>query len=122
MRDDLVIMSISGTASGNYPAVSGGAPAAIFMKQAYGFSLIVKPLAGQTGTLKVQVSNDTDAVMMGNTGTPIWADLANGSLTINGAAVQTLNIDAVYYRWLRLDWTRSGGATSFVAQLNVKGP
>ena len=120
MLINLVQFNVDVTTNSDYPTASGGAPAAILLDQMYGFSIVIKALSGQVGTLKLQVSNDDNTTMLN--GTPTWADLANGSFTINGAATQTGNFDAQYYRWLRVDYAKNSGTGLIAVQINVKGP
>lgn len=83
--------------------------------------MIVSSLALQVGALKFQVSNDTPNSINGNGATPIWFDLPSGGFTINGAAVQGGNFDALYWRWLRVVYTKTSGTGLMQVLLNLKG-
>lgn len=120
MRNDAFEIDVDASASGIYPALNPPTLPAISFENIYGFSIIVSSLAGQTGTLTIQVSNDQLNTLLSGSGT--WASLPSGALTIAGAAIQVGNFDATFYKWLRINYTRTGGAGTIQAFFCLKGP
>lgn len=102
--------------------LAAGAQGPVFsLEHIYGFSVILNCLAAQVGTLKFQVSNDDPKTLSQNPSAAVWFDLPSGSFTVNGAAVQGSNFDAIYYRWLRVYYTKTSGAGVIQVLLNLKG-
>lgn len=102
-------------------SVASTTGSAISFQNMYGFSVVCQSLAAQTGTLKFQGSNSSASAINGNGAAPVWGDIASASITLAGAAIQVLNLDAQYWVWIRAVYTRTGGAGTIVVQLNSKG-
>lgn len=121
MRVNQKEIDVDVTINANYPAASDGPVGAISIEHIYGFSAIINALTGQAGTLLFEVSNDSEATLRQNPTAAVWAPLTSGSFTISGAAVQTGNFDAQYWRWLRINYAKSSGAGVIQVLLNWKG-
>lgn len=66
------------------------------------------------GTLKIQVSNDTEE------GPTIWDDLADSDHAISAADHDTYIIDAVGYSFIKLVYTYTSGSGTFGAKYTEK--
>lgn len=75
------------------------------------------------GTLVLQCSNDAPSAVIGSgSGTPVpvnWSTCANGSntgsATVSSGALTFISLQWLNSRWIRLQWTRSGGSGTFTA-------
>lgn len=70
-----------------------------------------------TGTLKLQVSNDTSDVAADLVN---WEDLADSSVSITASGQQVYNIRYVYYNKIKLVYTRTSGDGTMSAKYTGK--
>lgn len=79
--------------------------------------------AAATGTLKIQMSNDVnDATNPAKPFTPTnWTDITGASVAVAGVAPVAILLTLVSYRWLRVVFTRTGGAGTFSASFKSSG-
>lgn len=93
----------------------------IHLDQNYGFSIQCIFTGTPTGTLKIQGSNDVGYDSNGG-GVVNWSDIAGATIALTGAAGSGMfNLDATYYKWARLFYTRVAGSGTLTARLNSKG-
>jgi hypothetical protein len=92
----------------------------INLDQKYGFSIHAVFTGTPTGTLKIQGSNDVGSDGIG-TGVSNWSDIPGQTLAVAAAGNGMFNVDASYYKWARLFYTKAGGTGTLTARLNSKG-
>jgi hypothetical protein len=98
--------------------------AAIDASQIYAISIVGSFTDGSAaGTLKLQGSNDVPPDQSAPPAfTPTnWADIPNGSVAVSSGATSTIDKTSLCYRWVRVAWTRSGGAGTFTVRGNTQG-
>lgn len=93
-------------------------------QQVYGCSFVATfSDNAAAGTMKIQGSNDPCG--FGNIAedfTPTnWVDVASGSVVVAAGATSTVEKIHINYRWLRVTWTRTGGAGTFNVYWNQQG-
>jgi hypothetical protein len=83
-----------------------------------GYSIQAVFTGSPNGVFKLQASND----MVSAVGDIVnWTDIASTSIAINSNGTAMWNIADVYYRWVRLVYTRTSGTGSCDAVLNARG-
>jgi len=76
------------------------------------------------GTLKLQFSNDVSKSQNLPSGwTPTnWLDVPSATVTVSSGATSSIPMPLSFsYRWLKLVWTRTGGAGTFTVNMNSQG-
>lgn len=74
--------------------------------------------AASAGTLKIQSSNDHNRYSsnLPGTFTPTnWSDISGASVVVAGGATSVIAPIDACYQWIRLVWTRTGGAGTMTA-------
>lgn len=79
-----------------------------------GYSIQCVWTGSPTGTLKLQISNDTEEPTN-------WDDLDDSSVSITTAGSETYIVAEVEYGFVRIVYTRSSGTGSFGAKFVGKG-
>lgn len=69
-----------------------------------------------TGTMKVQMSNDINrnGMLKTNFVPTHWSDIPNATATITAGVAPPITLSVVTARYLRIVFTRSGGATGAI--------
>lgn len=119
MRFDNTLIVNAGDASANITSN------AISLESIYGFAMQAVFTGTPTGTLKLQAScdpgsNPINASAIGS-GITNWTDVANSSTAISAAGTVLYNIDAAYYKWVRIVYTASSGTSTLNVRFNGKG-
>jgi hypothetical protein len=90
----------------------------ILLDQIYGFAMQAVYTGAPDGTLKIQVSCDitsfADKIVN-------WDDLAGSSVVISGPDITTYNVDAQFYKWVRIVYVFSSGTGVLNVAYNSKG-
>jgi hypothetical protein len=90
----------------------------ILLDQIYGFAMQAVYTGAPDGVLKIQVSCDitsfADKVVN-------WDDLASSSVIISAAGITTYNVDAQFYKWVKIVYTFSAGTGVLNVAYNSKG-
>lgn len=76
------------------------------------------------GTLKIQGSNDVDkkGINVSENFTPTnWADVPNATATISAGEDDTILVNPICYRFLRVVWDPSAGTGTFDINVNTQG-
>lgn len=92
--------------------------AAILVDQVYGFSMHMIYTGTPNGTLKIQCSNDvtTNELLVTN-----WSDITGASAAITTAGNTFFNVDQVYFKWIRVTYTRTSGTGALDVNYFAKG-
>lgn len=84
--------------------------------------------SGGVGTFKLQASNNAEIDNVGNLTVAqmadpnaVWVDITGSSVAVSGAGTQFWNVADVYYKWVRVVYTRSSGTGTLLMYLNYKG-
>lgn len=80
-----------------------------------GYSISCVFTGSPVGTLKIQVSNDTEDAPTN------WDDLDDSSVSISAAGSETYIVAEVEYSFIKLVYTRSSGSGTFGAKFTGKG-
>jgi hypothetical protein len=73
------------------------------------------------GTLAIQVSDDPYSLLPGNEAPLNWSTLPNGSATISSGATTLIGTQLLSYKWLRAEWTSTGGAGTLTVNTLMQG-
>lgn len=110
--DNIIFNAIDGSVSANSSAVDSS-----FVNQV---SMQVKVTSTSQGTMKVQASNDTAAMIQANSGAPAnWTDVANSSLTLSSATTFLSPPIDLCYGHIRFVYTQTN-ASSGTITLTIK--
>lgn len=99
---------------------------AIPLEQIFGYAMQAVWTGTPNGTLKLQASSDAPARGGTSDGTPDeianWSDITSSSVAITGSAGNYMwNVDAAFYRWVRLVYTNTSGVGVLNVKVSVKG-
>jgi hypothetical protein len=95
---------------------------AVIALQLYRGSVQASFSAANSGTLKLQASNDVPPGSPAYAFTPTnWVDVPGATSTIAGVTSALIPTTEFSYYWLRLVWTPTAGAGTITAQLNALG-
>lgn len=90
----------------------------ILLDQIFGFAMQAVYSGAPDGVLKIQVSCDitnyADQIVN-------WDDLASSSVTITSDGITTYNVDAQYYKWVKIVYIFSTGTGVLNVTYNSKG-
>ncbi len=77
-----------------------------------------------TGTLKLQASNNAFADNTNNEldADAVWVDIPGSSVAVTATANQFWNVSDVYYKAVRVVWTRTVNGGDYVAYIYTKSP
>ena len=110
------------TAFNKVAATAPATSSAIIALNLYRGSVQATFSAANSGTLKIQVSNDVPPGSPTYAFTPTnWSDLAGASATIAGATSALIPVTELSYYWVRLVWTPTAGAGTITAQVQALG-
>ena len=90
----------------------------ILLDQIYGYSFQAVFTGSPNGTFKIQCSNDDVNSSSSVVG---WSDVGSSSQAISAAGDLFYNIDAAFYKWVRIVYTRSSGSGSCDVVYFAKG-
>lgn len=97
----------------------------IFLDNEYGFAVQVAWSGGPaTGTVKIQGSCDPGGTAPGGSSATVtnWSDIAGATLAVAGASGNGIvNLDATYYKYARVFYTKTAGAGTLTARVQSKG-
>lgn len=109
------VVNAQTNATTNFPAITAD--------QLYVASFIASFSDGAAaGTLKVQGSNDPNGAGVFIDWVPTnWVDVPSATVTVAAGATSLIApIANMCYRWLRLVWTRTGGAGTLTVNINAQ--
>lgn len=92
----------------------------INLDQKYGFSIQVMFTDAPVGTLKIQGSCDLGTNGIGS-GVTNWSDIPGQTIAVAAAGNGMFSVDATYYKWARLFYTKTSGTGALTARMNSKG-
>lgn len=77
-----------------------------------------------TGTLKLQISNNAFNGNVNNNpdANAVWVDYTSSSQAVSGAGSVAWNVADVYFKAVRVVWTRTAGTGTISTILHAKGP
>lgn len=92
-----------------------------------GYSVIARALetsATLGGTLKLQCSNNAFTNNVNNTeaSDAIWVDISGSTQNVSGTGNFAWNVDAAFYKAMRVVWTRTSGEGTADIHIHAKGP
>lgn len=91
---------------------------AILLDQIYGFAMQAVYSGSPVGTLKIQVSCD---ITNDRSNVVNWDDLAGSSVAISASGITTYNVDAQFYKWIRIVYVFTSGTGALNVAYNSKG-
>ena len=98
---------------------------AITLENIFGYAIQVVFTGSPVGSLKLQAScdqgsNPINASAIG-AGITNWNDIAGTTVAISSAGLTLYNMDAQYYKWVRIVYTPDSGTGTVSARINSKG-
>ncbi len=95
----------------------------VTLESIYGFAIQSVFTGSPVGTLKLQASCDPGTVTAGAYGTNVnnWNDIPGYSTAISSSGNTMYNLDAQFYKWVRLVYTATSGTGTLSARFNAKG-
>lgn len=100
--------------------------AAVHLSNMEGYSIAAvwtESVAVLDGTMKLQASNNAfkDNVNNNEDSAATWIDITGSSVAVSGSGSQFWNVSDVYYKSVRIVWTRTSGQGSYTAYITAKG-
>lgn len=105
-------------------ATFNGEPMYIENLAGYSVCANVTSAAALNGTFKLQASNNAmreDQVNEADS-TAVWVDIPGSTQTATADGGYFWNVDAAFYRWFRIVWTRTAGTGNVALYYSGKGP
>jgi hypothetical protein len=91
---------------------------AVLLDQIYGFSFHAIISGSPNGSIKLQASNDP---VRNGDDVANWIDVANSSQSVTVAGQFFWNVDASFYKWVRVVYTAVSGSGSCTVNYSAKG-
>lgn len=100
--------------------------AATHMESMEGYSIAAswtETSAVLAGTLKLQACNNAFTNNVNNNEDPaaLWIDIPGSSVAVSGSGSQFWNVSDVYYKSVRVVWTRTSGQGTYTSYIWAKG-
>lgn len=95
----------------------------VTLESIYGYAIQAVFTGLPTGSLKLQGSCDPGKLTNNAYGTDVnnWNDISGTTVAISAAGNTLYNMDAQFYKWVRIVYTPSGGTGTLNVRFNAKG-
>lgn len=112
-----------GTAGAAYDMSASFTGALFFLESMEGYSICAAFAGGGTGALKLQACNNpiTDHVNLKPDPNAVWVDITGSAYAITADGSYFWNVSDVYYKAVRLVYTKTTGAGAMQVYYNAKG-